>query len=98
MTIDRRRLGSLKTPPWTTNDPGHSPTLVRPAAPEFMPSESASLRAAFDAIGRRAVATLACAVDEVHEEACHRHRPWDFAYAERTSPAPMTPASGIPAR
>ncbi|MGF0320747.1 hypothetical protein [Nocardia fluminea] len=67
-----------------THDPGHGPTLVRPAAPEYLPSESDSLRAAFDAIGRRAVGTLACAVDEVYHEACHCHRPWDFAYAERT--------------
>ncbi|WP_410875130.1 hypothetical protein [Nocardia sp. A7] len=57
---------------------------ARAATPGYLPSEAEALCAAIESIGRRAVGTLASAVDEVHYEACHRHRPWDFDYAERT--------------
>ncbi|MFD3430911.1 hypothetical protein [Nocardia fluminea] len=59
----------------------HSP--LRPVL-LYTDAEIAELEAAFDSAGRKAVASTASAVDEVHDEACHRHRSWDFGYAERT--------------
>lgn len=64
------------------------PVLADPS--RFLPDEAESLCAAVVAAGRRAVGTIAAAVDLVHREARDRHSPWDrdpsgrYAFADQT--------------
>ncbi len=62
------------------------------AGPAYLPGEAAALCAAFEAIGRRAVGTLAAAVDQVHHEANYRDGRWDSAAAERVLTGADDPA------
>lgn len=65
----------------------HGP--IRPVEP-CTDADAAELRAAFELAGRKAVASLASAVEMIHYEARTRFGPWDAdpaataAYAERT--------------
>ncbi|WP_280343188.1 hypothetical protein [Nocardia neocaledoniensis] len=65
---------------------------VPAATPGYLPGEAAALRAAIQAIGRRAVGTLAAAVDQVHHEANYRDGRWDSAAAERVLTGADAPA------
>ncbi|MGW5440442.1 hypothetical protein [Nocardia asteroides] len=87
-----------------TDDPAPAPilTVPVPAVPTWTQEEADTLCAAVAAARRRAVGTLATAVDLVHREARERHGPWDrdpqgrFAYADQVLTGADDPARWDP--